>query len=98
MNALMRLFGIGLLTVALVGVGRAVADPPDLHLGLPSLPAFDNRPHLTFEPGMRLAFDEPTSWNVPSGYTAAVWPCNGDYYVIAGPTELSNVCALALYS
>lgn len=47
---------------------------------------------------MRLTFDGPTGWDVPRGMTAAVWPCGGEYYVAVGPAELSNVCALALYS
>jgi hypothetical protein len=99
MEAFARLLAIGLLGLVGFGLVRVVTDPASLHFDMPSfsLPAIDDRPRVKVNPGMRLTFDEPTSWDLASHSITEVRWCNGDTEVIVGPAHIDNVCALTPY-
>lgn len=99
MNPFARLLAFGLLGLAGFGVIHGVTDPPDIHLEVPSfsLPVIDDRPRVTVNRGMRMTFDEPTSWNFPASTVAEVGWCDGRTQVIEGPAKVEGVCALTLY-
>ncbi len=99
MKPFARILGLGVLVLAGLGLFHVVTDPPDLRAEIPSfsLPTIDNRPRLTVNPGMRMTFDHPTSWDIAPTAYAEVWWCSGASQVIEGPARVDEVCALALY-
>jgi hypothetical protein len=98
-NTLARIFAICILGLVGFGLVRVASDPARLQFDMPSfsLPEIDDRPRVRVNPGMRLTFDEPTSWNLASHSTTEVRWCNGTTEVIVGPAHVENVCALTPY-
>ncbi len=100
MNPVARFTGFAVLGLAIVGLVHVVTDPPNFDLEPPSLslPAFDNRPRVAVDQGMRLTFDHPTSWDLSPDATTEIWLCDGTSRIIEGAARVDNVCGMAVYN
>jgi len=96
MHVFARLIGIAALVLLGIGAVNVVAHPPALPQPTLDFLQRDERPTLTINPGDRMTFDHPMTWNIDGSTIAEVWSCDGHYQVVVGPATVDNVCILAL--